>query len=114
VVAVTETISYQPGKARKQRPEECVNDSGLRYTANVPVEVITLPAPELQGPDANQYEVTSTKAIYRLAQRSASYVVLRYELPAVKRKLSGTLISMRTPAAVFDQSIADVNFEWDC
>jgi transposase len=110
VVPATETITYQRGKAKKQRPEECVNDSGLRFTADVPVEVIALPAPELQGPDADQYEVISTKTIHRLAQRPASYVVLRYELPVVKRKSTGKLINMRTPAAVFDQSIADVSF----
>jgi len=107
---VKATVTYERGTAKKQRADDCVNATGLRFSADVPVEVIVLPVPELHGPDADQYEIISTKTIHRLAQRPASYVVLKYELPVVKRKSSGELISMRTPAAVFDQSIADVSF----
>jgi len=99
VVPATETVTYQRGNAKKSRVGDCVNDSGLRFTADVPGEVITLPVPELQGSDADQYEVISTKTIHGLAQRPASYVVLRYELPVVKHKPLDTLINMRTPAA---------------
>ena len=80
------TVTYRRGKAPKQRPEECVNASGLRFNDEVPVERIELPAPELEGPDADQYEIIGTKSTFRLAQRPASYVVLQYERPVVKRK----------------------------
>jgi hypothetical protein len=82
----------------------------LRFIADAPIEVITLPAPEPQGPDADQPEVYCTKAIHRLAHRPASYVMLRYKLPALKHNSSGNLINMRTPTTVFSQTIADVSF----
>ncbi len=105
-----QTITYERGKARKDRGSDCVTDSGLRFDDSVPVEVIPLEAPELKGPDADQYEVIATKSLHRLAQRPASYVVLRYDQPVVKRKDSNVLITTPAPAGVFDQSLADVSF----
>ena len=40
-----QTITYQRGKAKKVRPEDCVSDSGLRFDASVPVKTIVLPTP---------------------------------------------------------------------
>jgi transposase len=37
-------------------------------------------------------------------------VVLRYDMPVVKRKDSGDITNTTAPAAVFDQSLADVSF----
>jgi hypothetical protein len=53
------TVTYERGTAKKQRLDDCVNDAGLRFNADVPVEIISLPAPELHGPDADQYEIIS-------------------------------------------------------
>lgn len=37
--------AYQRGTGKKQRDDDCLNDTGLRFTADVPVEVIEhLPA----------------------------------------------------------------------
>jgi transposase len=110
VAAETETITYQRGKAKKKRPDDCVTDIGLRFDDTVPVEVIEVEAPELMGPDADQYEVIATKHLHRLAQRPASLVVLRYDMPVVKRKGSNDLITTPAPAGVFDGSLADVSF----
>ncbi len=106
----TETITYERGKAGKQRGSDCVTDSGLRFDDTVPVEVITVEAPELKGPDADQYEVVSIKSVHRLAQRPASFVVLRYDQPVVKRKGSNELVTHAAPGGVFDHSLADVSF----
>jgi transposase len=104
-----QTITYQRGTAKKQRPDACVNDAGLRFTDDVPVEVIkTMPA-ELCGPDADQYDIIATKIVYRLAQRSASYVVLQYERPVIKRKDQTAPEPCPTPANVLERSIADVS-----
>ena len=81
-----EEIRYTRGKAAKSRPDDCVNDSGLRFNDQVPVKVIELEAPDLNGPQASQYEVIGTKSTFRLAQRPASYVVLRYDRPVVRHK----------------------------
>ena len=103
------TVSYQRGKAPKQRPDDCVNDSGLRFTAEVPVEVITLTAPELKGADADQFEIIGSKSTFRLAQRPASYVVLRYDRPVIKRKDAEQPLPSPAPDNVLDRSLADVS-----
>ena len=47
----TQEIHYTR-RVPKARDKACVTDEGLRFTAEVPVEVIDLPAPRLAGPDA--------------------------------------------------------------
>lgn len=105
-----QTITYERGKAKKQRDSDCVTDSGLRFDDTVPVEIIEVEAPELTGPDADQYEVIAVKSLHRLAQRPASFVVLRYDSPVLKRKDNETLVTTPAPDGVFDQSLADVSF----
>ena len=103
------TITYQRGTAKKQRPDDCVNDAGLRFSADVPVEVIEMTPLELSGPDADQYEIISTQSTFRLAQRPASYVVLEYQRPVIKRKDQLTPEPCPAPANVLDRSISDVS-----
>ena len=102
------TITYERGRARKERGE-AVNETGLRFDDSVPVETIELQAPELEGPDADQYEIIDHKITYRLAQRPGSYVVLQYTRPVVKHKETQQLITPPAPANVFDQCSADVS-----
>jgi transposase len=103
------TITYQRGKAPKLRPDDCINDTGLRFNADVPVEVIALTASELEGPEADQFEIIGTKSTFRLAQRPASYVVLQYDRPVVKRKGTEQPLPSPAPANVLDRSLADVS-----
>jgi len=101
--------AYQRGTAGKQRNDDCLNDTGLRFSADVPVEVIEHLPPELTGPEADQYEVIGSKTTYRLAQRASSYVVLKLERPVFRRK--GTEQPVTTPALfnVLDNSLADTS-----
>lgn len=62
------TVTYQRDKAPKLRPD----DSGLCFTADVPVKVIQLTPPALQGEAADQYEVIGTHITHRVAQRPAT------------------------------------------
>lgn len=104
----TETISYQRNKKRR---EQAVNDTGLRFDETVPVELIEVAAPELQGEAAEHYEVISYKSTYRLAQRPGSYVILEYRRPVVKRReATSALVSPPAPANVLEGSLADVSF----
>ena len=105
----TEYTTYTRRKG-KQRPDDCVNDSGLRFNDNVPVKVITLIPDELKGDDADQYEVIGVKSTFRLAQRPASFEVLRYDRQIIKRKGSDTLLPSQAPFNVLDKSVADVSF----
>jgi hypothetical protein len=47
----TQAIHYTR-RVPKARDKACVTDERLRFTAEVPVEAVDLPAPRLAGPDA--------------------------------------------------------------
>ncbi|MCB1741345.1 MAG: IS66 family transposase [Gammaproteobacteria bacterium] len=47
---------------------------------------------------------------YRLAYRSASYVVLEYVRPVLKHRATGKLSQPPAPAALWDGTLADVSF----
>lgn len=102
-------VSYERGKAPKNRTDDCVNDSGLRFGPEVPVKVIEQTPSELTGPDADQYEVIGTKITHRLGQLPASYEVLEYRRPVLKRKGEEKPLPSPAPANVLDRSIADVS-----
>lgn len=104
-----QTITYQRGSGKKQRPDDCVNDSGLRFGEEVPRQVIEHTPPELAGPEADQYEIIGTRTTFRLAQQPASYVVLEYRRPVIKRKGAEQPEPCPAPANVLDRSIADVS-----
>ncbi len=104
----SETVTYERRK-RKQRGEDCVTDEGLRFDESVPVHTIELSAPQLEGPDADDYEIIAYKTTRRLAQRPASYVVLEYVRPVIKRKSSEKLMTVPAPSALWEGTIADVS-----
>jgi transposase len=101
---------HERGTAPKQRDADCLSDSGLRFTADVPVEVIEHLPPELAGPHADDYEIIDTRVSYKLAQRAASYVVIKHTRPVFRPKGSDRLITPPAPANVLDASLADVSF----
>ncbi len=76
----------------------------------VPVEVIELAAPEIEGLAADEYEVISHKESYRLAQRPGSYVVLKYRRPVVKLNATEAIVCALAPIGVIEGSRADVSF----
>lgn len=106
----TELITYTRGKGTKQRGDDCVSEHGLRFDESVPMKVIVLPVMETQGLNPHEYEIIGNKVFHKLAQRPASYVVIRYEQPVVKIKETQVIANAITPLAVFDKSIADVSF----
>jgi transposase len=103
------TITYQRGTAKKNRPDDCVTDAGLRFSDDVPVEVIRITPPELEGDSANDYDIIDTKISRKLAQQPASYVVLQYEIPVFKHKQTHIVKTTAMPEQVLDFSIADVS-----
>ncbi|ASJ74625.1 IS66 family transposase [Granulosicoccus antarcticus] len=105
-----QTINYTRKKGPKQRPEDCVTDSGLRFDASVPLKTIRLTPHEIEGLDEDQYEIIDIDKTYRLAQRPASSVVLCYERPVVKLKQNGSLCRALVPVGVIERSVVDVSF----
>ncbi len=74
----------------------------------VPIQTIELAAPEALANEA--YDRIGQKITYRLAQRPAAYVVLKYIRPLLKLRESGRLVATPAPAGVIDGSRADVSF----
>ena len=96
---------------RKKDHAGTPEDSGLRFDeSQVPVKEIDITAPELAGDQADEYEVIRYETTYRLAQRRASYVVLKYRRPILKHKPSQKMMTTPAPAAVLEKSYADVSF----
>lgn len=103
--ARAETTTYTVHRRKKQR-HGCVNDTGLRFDATVPVRVIDVPVPE--GHDSS--EVLSTHSTFRLAQRRASYEILEYRVPVLRQPDTAELHTTPVPGAIFEGSVADVSF----
>jgi transposase len=81
--------------------------------ARVPVVIIEVPNPEVQGLSAEQfaqqYEVVGQKVSHRLAQRPGA-VVLKYVRTVIKRRDTQTLHCPPAPVGVIEGSRADVSF----
>ena len=105
-----ETITYTRGKGPKARPDDCVTDEGLRFGPDVPVKTIRLAGARHRGRSTpTTIELIDTKVVHRLAQRPASYVVIRYEMPVVKLRGSGEIRQAPPITPVIDRSLADVS-----
>jgi transposase len=105
----TETVKAYQRRTRWNALPDVGEDGGLRFDASVPVQVITLPNPEVETLARDTYEVIGEKVTYRLAQRPGAYVVLKYVRPVIKLKESAQLCCPPAPPAVFEKSFADVS-----
>ena len=100
---------------QKHRTGDEVNDTGLRFGPEVPVKEITLSCAELDGPQADQYEIVDYKSSLRLARQPGSHVVLKYLRPVVRHKAAASagvpgLITAPAPLGVLDHAQVDVSF----
>ena len=107
--ATSTDIKAHQRKSNKQLNGDEVNDTGLRFDASVPTKVIDIPAPELQGDDADNYEIIGYKETNRLAQQSGSYTVLIYRRPVVRHKKEQTVKTAPAPSNVLEGCYADVS-----
>jgi transposase len=92
---------------RRSRPKsgESIDEDAVRFDETVPVEEIRLPHPTID----EEHEIVSEKTTLRLAQKPASYVILKFVRPVIKRKADGALTCPPAPASVLGKSIADVS-----
>jgi transposase len=101
----TEITVAEHRRRGRTREEAKPDEERLRFDETVPVEEIRVPNPALD----DEHEIVSEKVTYRLAQRPASYVLLKYIRPVVKRKADDTLSCPAAPASVLGKSVADVS-----
>lgn len=99
------TVAEHRRRSKPARQDEQADADKLRFDESVPVEEIRLPNPAAEV----EHELVSEKVTYRLAQRPASYVVLKYIRQVMKRKDDGTLACPPAPASVLGRGIADVS-----
>ena len=99
-------------KRRKARSDFADDSTAAPFfdEARVPVQVIEVPNPQVQGLAPDQYEVVGQKTSHRLAQRPGSYVVLKYVRTVIKRLDTQALHCPAAPAGVIEGSRADVSF----
>jgi len=105
--APTETVSYQ---RRKKVRDAAVNDAGLRFSEDVPREVIVVKDPEIEAIPADRREVIGEKVSYRLAQRPGSYTILEYRRQVYKLLDDQAIVTTPAPANVLEKSAVDVSF----
>jgi transposase len=100
------------GHTRTAAPTHPIGDESALFfdEHKVPVEVIAVPNPEIEGLDPEDIETIGEKISYRLAQRPGSYVVLKYVRPVIKRRESQAISCPGAPASVLEGSRADVSF----
>jgi transposase len=103
-------IEVPAHRRRRRDPIDEEEDQTLRFDPSVPVKEIQVANPELEGKDLAAYEVIGEKVTCRLAQRPASYVVLRYVRKVYKRKEGDGFSCPPAPRAVLEKSCADVSF----
>lgn len=107
----TQTIlAHEREISRKKPLDGAVNDSGLRFGPQVPVEEIRLTPPGIEGLAADAYEIIDEKVSHKLAQQASTYVVIKYIMPVIKLKATAEIVSTPAPAAVLEKSYADVSF----
>lgn len=99
------TVAEHQRRSRPARSEEQTGEDAVRFDESVPVEEIRLPHPPID----EHHEIVSEKTTLRLAQKPASYVVLKYVRPVVKRKADGVLTCPPAPPSVLGKSVADVS-----
>jgi len=99
------TIGEHRRRSRPASREEQAGDNPVRFDESVPVEEIRLPHPPID----EEHEIVSEKTTLRLAQKPASYVVIKYIRPVVKRKADGVLTCPPAPPSVLGKSVADVS-----
>lgn len=97
---------------RETKPKHPAGDETNLFfdDKKVPVEVIALANPDIEGLSPDQFEVIGEKVSHRLAQRPGSYVILKYVRQVIKRRDTQVLSCPALPAGVLDGSRADVSF----
>jgi len=102
------TVKAYERSHRREKIEFSEEESRLKFDASVPVEVINVPPPEVEG----EYEVIGEEISYKLSQRPGSYVVLKYVRPTIKVKETKKIKTAPPTSAgsVIEGGIAEVSF----
>jgi len=101
----TTTVTY----TRQKRRDHTVTDSGLRFDETVPVNTIIIGDPAIEALPESARERIGEKVTYRLAQRPASYEVIKYVRTVYKILATQAMVTTASPTTVLDKCVADVS-----
>jgi len=107
--AAPETKDIPGHTRRKARKPDDVNDTGLRFSDEVPVNTYYIADPAIRRLPASEWEVIGEKVTWRLAQRPASFELMKYIREVYKLRDSGRIVTTAAPSAVLDKCWADVS-----
>jgi transposase len=104
-ITPTTTVTY----TRQKRRDNAVTDTGLRFDETVPVNIITIGDPAIEALPASERECIGEKVTYRLAQRPASYELMKYIRRVYKITATQAIVTTVSPPTVLDKCAADVS-----
>ena len=95
---------------RKAEIKFTEEDSRLKFDERVPVKVIEVPHPDIEGLSEDEYEKVGEETCCKLAQLPGSYVVIKYVRPKIKIKDKISTAPLPPAARVIERGIAEVSF----
>ncbi|MHB8391663.1 MAG: IS66 family transposase [Acidobacteriaceae bacterium] len=104
-ITPTTTVTY----ARKKRRDNTVTDTGLRFDETVPVNIMIIGDPAIEALPASARECIGEKVTYRLAQRPASYELMKYIRKVYKITATQEIVTTISPPTVLEKCVADVS-----
>jgi transposase len=104
-ITPTTTVTY----VRKKRRDNTVTDTGLRFDETVPVNIITIGDPAIEALPESARECIGEKVTYRLAQRPASYELMKYIRKVYKILATQEIVTTISPPTVLEKCVADVS-----
>lgn len=104
-ITPTTNVTY----SRKKLRDNAVTDSGLRFDETVPVNIITIGDPAIEALPESERECIGEKVTYRLAQRPASYELMKYIRRVYKITATQAIVTTVSPPTVLEKCVADVS-----
>ncbi len=105
---VIPTLPVRPHQRKRSQALVTTGESGVRFAPSVPVKVIEVPNPELDGLPAGSYTTIKEVVTERLVQKPSSFEVHRYVREVVKLQ-DGRIVCPPAPSAVLERCLADVS-----
>jgi hypothetical protein len=107
----TSVQSYERSH-RNDEVQFAEEESRLKFDETVPVEVVNVANPAIEGLSEDEYEVIGEEVTHKVAQRPGAYVVLKYVRPKVRLKSTDKIITapVTSAASVIERSIAEASF----
>ena len=100
--------SHTRRKGRKERGQ-AVNDAGLRFDDDVPVETVVLEPDCIDDIPEDRREKIDERVVYKIAQERITSKIIKYVAPVYRDKDKNRFVRAKVPS-VFEGTCVDVSF----